>query len=82
MVVTGTNKDVKFTKKMLNSMFDMKDMRITYVALGIKITKTFDGYTLSQSHYIDKILEKFGKDDRLAKTLVDVNLDLMKTYPN
>ena len=73
MLINNSNKDVvKATKKMLNSKFDMKDMRIVNVMLGIKITKASDAYTLSQSHYIDKILEKFGKDDLLVKTPIDV----------
>ena len=64
---------------MLNKRFDMKDMGVTNVILGMKITKTSDGYALSQSHYIEKILDKFIKDDlNLARTPVDVNLYLSK----
>ena len=45
----------------------------------MKITKTSEGYALSQSHYIEKILNKFSKDDdHLARTPVDVNLFLSK----
>ncbi|GMP91449.1 hypothetical protein CsSME_00042148 [Camellia sinensis var. sinensis] len=29
----------------------------------MKITKTSEGYALSQSHYIEKILDKFSKND-------------------
>ena len=42
--------------------YDMKDMCVADVILGMKITKTFDGYALSQSHFIEKFLCKFIKD--------------------
>ena len=45
----------------------------------MKITKTSDGYALSQSHYIEKILDKFIKEDlNLASTPVDISLYLSK----
>ena len=80
MLIIGSNNDmIKTTKIMLNKHFDLKDMGIADVILGIKITKTSKGYALSQSHYIEKILDKFSKDDdHLARTLVDVNLYLSK----
>ena len=64
---------------MLNKRFDMKDMGVADIILGMKITKTSDGYALSQSHYIEKILDKFIKDDlNLARTPVDISLYLLK----
>ena len=64
---------------MLNKKFDMKDLEVADVILGIKIIRTFEGYALFQSHYVEKILEKFGKhDDRPAKTPVDISLHLSK----
>ena len=80
MLIVGSNNDmIKTTKKMLNSKFDMKDMGIADVILGIKITRTSDGYTLSQSHYVDKILEKFSKNDNsVARTPIDPNHHLGK----
>ena len=80
MLIIGSNIEmIKSTKKMLNSKFDMKDMGVVDVILGIKIFKTSEGYTLSQSHYVEKILSKFGKhDDRPAMTPIDLNLHLFK----
>ena len=53
----------------------MKDTGVADVILGMKITKTSDGYALSQSHYIEKILENFIKDDiNVARTPIDINL--------
>ena len=44
-----------------------------------KITKTSDKYALSQSHCIEKILDKFIKDDmNVARTPVDISLYLSK----
>ena len=46
---------------MLNKRFDMIDMGVADVILGMKITKTSDGYALSQSHYIEKILDNLSR---------------------
>ena len=62
MLIMGSNNDIiKATKRMLNSKFNMKDLGVADVILGIKITRTSDGLVLSQSHYIKKVLEKFGR---------------------
>ena len=64
---------------MLNRRFDMKDMGVADVLLGMKITKTSDGYALSQSHYFEKILGKYIKDDKnVASTPVDISFYLSK----
>ena len=80
MIITGSNINViKATKNMLANKFDMKDMGVADVILGIKITKATEGYVISQSHYIEKILDKFDKDNsNIAITPVDVNLHLTK----
>ena len=44
---------------MLVNNFDMKDLGVSDVILGIKIIKTSNGIELSQSHYVDKVIEKF-----------------------
>ena len=70
MLIVGSNNDIiKTIKKILNSKFDIKDMDIVDVILGIKITKMSDGYALSQSHYVEKNLEKFKKNNNsVART--------------
>jgi len=80
MLIIGSNNDIiKTTKKILASQFDMKDLGVVHVILGIKITRTFKGLVLSQSHYIKKVFEKFKNyDNNPAKTLVDVNIHLVK----
>ena len=70
---------VQYTKDMLKARFDMKDMGLVDTILGIKIIKTKEGLTLSQAHYVDKILEKFNKEDkRVARSPVDTTLHLCK----
>ena len=72
LIVCSDDKMITFTKKLLNSKFDMKDIGLIDVILEIKITRTSDGIILNQPHYMDKILEKFNKDDsRVARTPLD-----------
>ncbi|WJZ97445.1 hypothetical protein VitviT2T_016048 [Vitis vinifera] len=80
MIIVGSDdKMITSTKNMLNSRFDMKDMGLADVILGIKIKRTSDELILSQSHYVDKILGKFDKDNSgVARTPVDVTLHLSK----
>ena len=67
------------TKNLLMSKFDMKDLGVADVILGIKIERTPEGIFLSQSHYVNKILEKFDKDgDGKATSPIDVTLHLTK----
>ena len=45
--VVMINKMIISTKNMLNSRFDIKDLRLADVILGIKIKRTLDGPILS-----------------------------------
>ena len=80
MLIIGSNNDIiKATKRMLTSEFDMKDLGVVDVIIGMKISRKFDGLILSQSHYVKKVLEKFKKyDDSPVRTPIDVNLHLTK----
>ena len=80
MLILGSNMDViKSTKQMLSSKFDMKDLGVADVILGIKISRTQDGLVLSQSHYIEQVLEKFkAYNINPKRSPVDVNLHLAK----
>nr|GEV61343.1 hypothetical protein [Tanacetum cinerariifolium] len=51
------------TKKFLSSRFSMKDMREADVILGIKIKRENKRIVITQSHYIEKILKKFNRED-------------------
>ena len=80
MLIVGSNdKIVKSIKSMLNSKFDMKDMGLADVILGIQILRTSEGIVLNQSHYVDKIIERFNKDDSgVSRTPIDLSLHLLK----
>ena len=80
ILIMGSNNEViKTTKEMFNIKFDMKDLGVADVILRIEIYKTLDGLILSQSHYIEKILNKFKQDDsNPMRTHVDVNIHLSK----
>ncbi|KAK6146304.1 hypothetical protein DH2020_020173 [Rehmannia glutinosa] len=80
MLIMGSSHDlIMKTKNMLKKNFDMKDMGLSDVILGIKISRTSDGIVLSQSHYVESILRRFNAfDSAPAKTPVDLSLHLAK----
>jgi len=61
MLIFGTNLSViNEAKRLLSSLFEMKDLREVDVILGIKLRKTKSGFSLCQSHYIEKMLKRFN----------------------
>lgn len=80
MLIFGTSMSVVLeTKSFLSSKFDMKDMGEAKVILGVKIIRNESGILLSQEHYVEKILKKFGhlEDDPLS-TPYDSSVKLAK----
>nr|GEZ33381.1 zinc finger, CCHC-type [Tanacetum cinerariifolium] len=73
MLIFGTDQNqVDKTKKFLSSRFSMKDMEESDVILGIKIKRENKGIVITQSHYIEKILKKFNREDcSPVSTLID-----------
>nr|GEW98289.1 hypothetical protein [Tanacetum cinerariifolium] len=60
------------TKKFLSSRFSMKDTGEADVILGIKIKRENKGIVITQSHYIEKLLKKFNREDcSPVSTLMD-----------
>ena len=80
MLIMGTSKDViNSTKKMLSSKFDMKDLGQADSILGIQIKRNNDGYILTQTHYVEKILRRFNQFYcKLAVISFDANCKLKK----
>ncbi|GJS16460.1 retrotransposon protein, putative, ty1-copia subclass [Tanacetum coccineum] len=80
MLIVGSNdKMIRSTKDMLKSKFDMKDMGLADVILGIKIIRTQNGLVLSQAHYVDKILNTHNAGDSgQARTPIDTSMHLSK----
>ncbi|KAF3660861.1 hypothetical protein FXO37_13199 [Capsicum annuum] len=61
------------------SKFDMKGLGVADVILGIRIHRNPQRLALSQSHYIEKVLDKFKyMEFDIAKTPLDVNFALQK----
>ena len=48
---------------MLRSKFDMKELGLADVILGISVKKNHEGYVLTQSHYVESVLKRFGHYD-------------------
>ena len=79
LIVSNSDKMITFNKNILNLRFDIKDLELANVILGIKIKRTSNGLILGQSHYVDNILGKFDKDNSgIARTPVDVTLHFSK----
>ena len=80
MLIVGSNdRMIRSTKDMLKARFDMKDMGLADVILGMKILRTQNGLVLSQSHYVDKILGKFCPEDMsIAQSPIDTSQHLSK----
>ncbi|GJT69933.1 zinc finger, CCHC-type containing protein [Tanacetum coccineum] len=62
-IMPGNENKVDLTKEFLSSRFSMKDMGEANVILGIRIKHESNGITISQSHYIEKVLKKFNYFD-------------------
>ena len=79
LIVRSDDDMIKSTKNILKSKFDMKNMGLANVILEIKISRTSNGFILSQTHFVDKILGKFNKDDNIvSKTQLDMSIHLSK----
>ena len=64
ILIFGTNIDViNEVKSFLSKSFDMKDLGETDVILNIKLIKVENEITLSQSHYVEKVLSHFDYID-------------------
>ena len=75
MLIMRTSKDVIMsTKKLLRSIFDMKDLCLADVILGVQIKRNNEGYILTLSHYVEIFLNKYGKSNcKIAVTPFDAN---------
>ena len=59
LIMSKDINDINATKRMLSSKFDMKDLGVADLILEVRIIKTPHRLALSQSHYIEKVLDKF-----------------------
>jgi hypothetical protein len=66
-------------KTFLCQNFDMKDMCDAVIILNIKLIKGDNVITLTQSHYVKKVLSRFDyKDTKLSPTPYETSLVLRK----
>ena len=65
ILIFGTSLNViKEVKDFLSQSFEMKDLGVADVILNIKLVKERNGgVTLTQSHYVEKVLSRFGYSD-------------------
>ena len=80
MLIFATSLDIVHdTKRFLAYRFDMKDMGEASVILGVKVIRKCDSIILSQEHYVEKMLKKFGHFDvKPVSTPYDANTQLKK----
>jgi hypothetical protein len=80
ILIFGTNIDaINEVKSFLSKSFDMKDLGETNVILNIKLIKDESGITLLQSHYVEKVLSRFGfVDSKPSPTPYDPSVTLRK----
>jgi hypothetical protein len=80
ILIFGTNmKVIHEVKSFLSKSFDMKDLGEADVILNIKLIKNESGITLTQSHYVEKILSRFGYiDSKSSPTPYDPSVTLRK----
>nr|GFB15320.1 zinc finger, CCHC-type [Tanacetum cinerariifolium] len=68
------DKMIKSTKDILKAKFEMIDMGLADVILGIKIIRTHNRLVLSQEHYVEKNLNTHNaRDSSLARTPIDTS---------
>jgi hypothetical protein len=81
ILIFGTSLEwIKEVKDFLSQKFEMKDLGEVDVILNIKLIKGENGgVTLSQTHYVEKLLSRFGyNNSKPAPTPYDANLVLRK----
>jgi hypothetical protein len=80
LIFGSSFKVIEEVKKFLSSNFEMKDLGEADVFLNIKLLREGDGgVTLLQSHYMEKVLSRFGFSDcQPAPTPYDPSVLLRK----
>ena len=80
ILIFGTNINaINEVKSFLSKSFDMKDLGEADVILNIKLIEDESGITLTQSHYVEKVLNRFGfMDSKPSPTPYDPSVTLRK----
>ena len=80
MLIFGSHINaINLTKQFLSSKFEMKDLGEADVILGVKVTRNGNGFTLSQPHYVEKMLKRFNNFEVTpVRTPYDASMQLKK----
>jgi hypothetical protein len=79
LLLAAPEEELKPLKDGLKSKFQMKDLGELHHFLGMQVAMTSTGLTLSQEHYLRKLLEKFGMANcKPASTPLDANVKLAR----
>ncbi|XP_043812714.1 uncharacterized protein LOC122723682 [Manihot esculenta] len=77
--IDSITQNVCKSKAFIASKFDMKDMGEANMILGVRIIRKNDSLMLSQEHYVEKFLRKFGHFNvKSVSTPYDPNCQLKK----
>jgi Reverse transcriptase (RNA-dependent DNA polymerase) len=60
--IIGSPEKIEKTVKLLKNEFEMKDIGVTKLCLGLQIEYLHNGIFVHQSNYIKKILKRFNID--------------------
>ncbi|XP_026417439.1 uncharacterized protein LOC113312921 [Papaver somniferum] len=76
MVITGSdNEGIRDLKNHLSTCFQMKDLGTLSYFLGIEVSKSADGYFVSQAKYAYEIIARSGiTDAKVTDTPLEVNV--------
>jgi Reverse transcriptase (RNA-dependent DNA polymerase) len=78
--IIGSLEEIEKTAKLLKNEFEMKDLGITKLCLGLQIEHLHNGIFVHQSNYIQKMLKRFNMDKThpLSTSMVVRSLDVKK----
>ena len=78
IIMSDTSAQLNEVKKGLSAQFKMKDLGEIHHCLGISVTREGNSIKLSQQHYIDQLLKRFGMEQCntvATPAAVDVKLE-------
>ena len=80
MNIIGSPEEIEKTAKLLKKEFEMKDLGVTKLCLGLQIEHLYNDIFIHQSNYIQKMLKRFNMDKAhpLSTPMVVRSLDIKK----
>jgi Reverse transcriptase (RNA-dependent DNA polymerase) len=78
--IIGSPEEIEKTAKLLKNEFEMKDLGVTKLCIGLQIEHLHNGIFVHQSNYIQKMLKRFNIDKTypLSTPMVVRSLDVKK----